>query len=318
MTEQAIYGLFIAIGMVGRLPRILERWKAPLLRGPDWFFNVQVPPGFYERDGADLLRRYRLRLFRPWLLELPILALLGWQGRWIGVLIVMAVVGWITRANYYAARQSAELEAKPYACDAEEAVPTRVVLSLQPRNLRAYTQPWIEALIALMLGAAGARYVWLMVHDAGAPLVRGTLAVLAVVLYLQFGLLLLKAGFVRARSAAPAVNAEQYLEWRECLRRLSTNLCDATRLMLAPMPLLISWQIGAGSSRLLSTAVILLVSALAVWFEWSQRQKYLQVARETRPAPLLVLPDLPDAAGILCFRPAVPMLLLNGPGGYTV
>jgi hypothetical protein len=48
-----------------RFPRIKERWAAPLLRGPEWFFDVAVPPDFLQKSGRAILRYYRSRLFIP-------------------------------------------------------------------------------------------------------------------------------------------------------------------------------------------------------------------------------------------------------------
>jgi len=53
-------------------------------------------------------------------------------------------------------------------------------------------------------------------------------------------------------------------------------------------------------------------------YEWRRRRQYLEVARQTRPANFLVLPDTRNAGGLVCFRPSLPVLLLNGPNGYAL
>ena len=43
MTQLEIVLLYLA-SIALRIPRIKERWIAPLLRGPEWFFDVAVAP----------------------------------------------------------------------------------------------------------------------------------------------------------------------------------------------------------------------------------------------------------------------------------
>lgn len=308
MTETNLILLVCAFAFVTRIPRILERWKAPLLRGPGWFFSVEVPAGFYRGEGARVLKRYRWRLFRPWALELPVLAALVLSGNQRYVIAVVALVAWLTRGNYYAARRSAEAEAAPLGIGAQTA--PEVLLSLETRTLAAYTNWWIEGILAIAIVGSLA---------SGRALLPLTL----LCLYLQVGLLLLKRGFVRARTVAPVENTEQYLQWRESLRRMSTHLCDYTRLTLAAVPLLIGWQVShpnqfGRQEQAGAAAVALVLGLIAAWYEWRERQRYLKVARETRPAKFLLQRDLPDATGLVCFRPSLPMLLLNAPSGYTI
>lgn len=64
MTQLQIVLLYLA-SIALRIPRIKERWIAPLLRGPEWFFDVAVAPDFLRSPGAAILRNYRWRLFIP-------------------------------------------------------------------------------------------------------------------------------------------------------------------------------------------------------------------------------------------------------------
>ena len=43
--DQALLALF-AVNAVSRIKGIFRRWRQPLLRGPEWFFNVHVQEGF--------------------------------------------------------------------------------------------------------------------------------------------------------------------------------------------------------------------------------------------------------------------------------
>jgi len=42
------------------------------IRGPEWLFNVHVQPGFYEGEGRKLLHRYRMRMFIPFAVDIPL------------------------------------------------------------------------------------------------------------------------------------------------------------------------------------------------------------------------------------------------------
>jgi hypothetical protein len=142
-------------------------------------------------------------------------------------------------------------------------------------------------------------------------------------IYLQAGLLLIKRAMIRARSVAPADNAAQYLAWRESLRRLSTVICDYVRLIYAFAPLIAVLQSAVkpweGSAAQAATVIAVFgAGGLSTVYEWRRRLQHLEVARHTRPASFLILPDTPDAGWLVCFRPALPVLLLNGPNGYAL
>jgi hypothetical protein len=323
MTENQILVLLCVFVVAMRMPRIRERWSAPLLRGPEWFFSVAVKPDFWSGPGAAILRNYRWRLFIPWAIEIPIFVAILIAGRHRYIFLLILVITLLTRLNYYAARQRAEDQARRFELPGASQPVATVALSLQPRTLGGYTNWWVEAAIGLALGASLA---WLGYRYAATrdwQAVRGPLSATIVYIYLQAGLLLIKRALVRARSVAPADNAVQYLAWRESLRRLSTAICDYVRLLCVFGPLVADLQSivkpWAGSGAEAATMVAVLgAGALATVYEWRRRRQYLEVARQTRPAKFLVLPDIPDAGWLVCFRPSLPVLLLNGPNGYAL
>jgi hypothetical protein len=323
VTQNQILLLCWIVSLVGRIPRIVERWRSPFLSGPGWFFSVQVPPDFLSAGGRAILSRYRHRLFLPWAIEIPVSVALLVTGHQVAILWLVAGITLLTRVNYYADRKAAEDQARRFELPGASKPLRTVALSLRPRTLGAYTNPWIEATIAFALcgSLAWLGYRYAVLGDW--HLLRGPLAATLISIYLQFGALLMKRAFVRARTVAPADNAEQYLAWRESLRRLSTALCDYVRLFLVSIPLIADltsmtdhWQ---GSIQQTGALILVLVaSVVMVWYEWRTRQQHLKVARATVPAEFLVLPDTDKPARLVCFKPSLPMLLLKGPNGYAL
>src|SRR5579872_303478 len=323
INENIVATSLIFLAGLGRIPRIVERWKAPFLRGAGWFFGVEVAPDFEAGAGASILRRYRLQLFLPWAIELPIVATLLLTGHARYVAIVIAAMTLLTRVNYYAARMMAEGRARKFElCAIQTQSSSTISLSLRPRILRDYTNPWIEIAIAVGIGGSlawiGVRYL----TSGDWHLVRQPFCLTLVYIYLQAGFLLLKRGIIRARYAAPAGDTAQHLAWRESLRRLSAAVCDYSRILFALGPIAIdgfafrTWE--NSGVRMAATGAFMTVFAILTWLEWKRRREYLDVARRTRPAKLLAMPDLPDPVRIVCFQPARPALLLCGSNGYSL
>jgi hypothetical protein len=323
VTQDQTLLLTYLLALIGRIPRILERWKAPFLNGPGWFFGIEVPSAFFENAGRAILSRYRQRLFLPWLIELPVCAALFFTDHKVSILIVVFVMTLLTRLNYYADRQWAENRARHFEVSRPAKPVVGVALSLRPRTLMAYTNPWLEAPIVIAICGSLLWLVYRYTVLGNWQALRGPVNVTLFSVYLQIGLLLVKRGFVRARSAAPVGNSEQYMVWRESLRRLSTSVCDYTRLLFVFLPITVDlasvtdhWQ---GSAP--QTGTLIFVSVLTpilLWREWRIRQQHLKVARATKPSGFLVLPDTVQADGFLCFKPSLPILLLKGPTGYVL
>jgi hypothetical protein len=323
VTQDQVLLLCWLLSLISRIPRIVERWTSPFVNGPGWFFAVEVRPEFLQNGGRTILTRYRQRLFLPWVVELPVCAVLYLTGYKVSIMIVVIVMTLLTRLNYYADRQWAERKARRFAVSGANSPIAGVTLSLRPRTLLAYTNPWLEIPIVL---AAGGSLLWLIYRYTvlgNWEALRGPLNVTLVCFYLQIGLLLIKRGFVRARSAAPSDNSAQYMAWRESLRRLSTAGCDYTRLVFACFPVTVDlasvtdhWQ---GSASQTGTFIFIsLLTPFLLWHEWRIRQQHLKVARATKPTGFLVLPDTVKADGFVCFKPSLPILLLKGPRGYAL
>ena len=80
MTNAQLFWLYYAFVLLVRIPANVKRCRIPLMRGPGYFFNTRVAPDFFEGPGRDVLRRYRLWIFAPFLLDaaaLPLIYLYG-------------------------------------------------------------------------------------------------------------------------------------------------------------------------------------------------------------------------------------------------
>jgi hypothetical protein len=318
MNKPWINLAFYIVVIIARLSRIKERWSAPLLRGKDWFFDAAVPPDFWKGPGAALLRNYRWRLGIPWAIEGAILLALWAASRLNGLNLAALIlaIALFTRFNYYAARMVTENRARAFEPPDAIQPATKVALSLEPRTLWNFTDWWVEAAIALLFGAAAVWMIFMPTPDPLEP--RKFIGVLVVNIYIQVGLLLVKLGIIRASSVAPADNVEQYLAWRDSLRRLAIRMCDLSRVMFALYPLLLLCVITGGSARLAAAIAFGILFIAFFIYEWRSRLKHLEVARCTKPAKFPLLPAARNARGLLGFWPSLPMLLLRTANGYAL
>lgn len=319
MTELQVVLLYIVV-IATRIPRIKERWIAPLMRGPEWFFDVAVAPDFLTGPGARLLRNYRWRLFIPWGIEGLMLAALWLTGRSSSINICVLIMGitLFTRFNYYAARIATENRTRPFELPGPSQPASNVVLSLEPRTLGGYTNWWVEAAIALALGSAAAWLVYLSTASPDTALSRRVISFIIFNVYVQAGLLLIKRGVIRSRSAAPMDNAEQYLAWRDSLRRFTTGMCDTTRLLFSLSPLLVLSLVAGRPAQVVAMLGFGAASIVALAYEWRSRRAHLEVARRTKPAKFPLLPAAQKARGMVCFWPSLPVLLLRTANGYAL
>jgi hypothetical protein len=323
MTQDQLIALTYIFAAGLRIVRIRERWGAPLLRGPEWFFGVAVRPDFLNGAGAVMLRNYRWRLLLPWLIEIPILIGILLRAPHVYIIYMLLASALSTRLNYYAARNAAKRQARAFDTGGADESPSAIALSLQPRTLAAYTNPWLETIIVLAVSGSVVWFGWRYAFAQDWQALRRPMMYVVTGLYLQAGLLLLKRAIIRARSTAPADSADQYLAWRDSLRRLSTTICDHARLLLTTGPLVAEMQAGAtrwAGSTLQAAALISLfgLSIVLALDEWRHRRRHLEIARRTKPVRFPVLPAIPDAASFVCFRPESPVLLLSGARGYTL
>ena len=213
----------------------------PRFHGPDWCFDCRVPPGFYEREGRDIMRTLRIRILAPLPFEAAIGAVLWWGGHWIAALAVQAFV-YIAAPFYHAAVFRGQARRAWQYAIFEEPPASGVAVSLSPRRLADYSQPWLERTLT---GAITVSLILLAVafthpdpHENLTTMVFGP----CVALYACLGLALLKRAIVSWRiSVTPAVQPELFTEWQDSCRRLFAMMCDYLRT--ETVSALLAWSV---------------------------------------------------------------------------
>jgi hypothetical protein len=307
-----------------RINGCIRRGRQPLLRGPEWFFNVSVPPSFYTGEGKKLLHRYWMRMLIPFATDIPVAIAIFRTGHLSYLSVLVLGLSVLIHINHLYSVDLAERHARPFAVREAERPVAAVVLSLTPRRLRDYTNSKLEWAMALSTTGALA---WLLRyyletpehHDVG--LVFG---VPALYLYLQAGMLLVKSMVVAWRTPLPQSQTGEHLEVREKTRKYYLKVCDWGRALIAAgiffWPVLISAS-AAASERLLGIwlgACMVLSLGVTVWIE-IKRKQLVKLALRARPVKL---PDFLDQPAIarwpVCYQPSVPMLVLRGARGYSL
>jgi hypothetical protein len=143
-------------------------------------------------------------------------------------------------------------------------------------------------------------------------------AVPVLMLYLQAGALLTKVALVGWRTVLPADQTEAYAEWREQIRRLFLDTCDAVRILMAGELLLaaVSDYLG-GIGALLGATVV----AMIAWVAWynRRRNRFLALTRGIVPVKLPGAIEMDEhPRTLVCFRPAYPAMLIKGPQRYSL
>ena len=73
--------IFYILFWVVRINGCIRRGRQPILRGPEWFFNVPVRPDFYTGGGRKVLHRYWMRMFIPFAVDIPVAMAMFLSGR---------------------------------------------------------------------------------------------------------------------------------------------------------------------------------------------------------------------------------------------
>src|SRR5262245_60548348 len=132
-----------------RINGCVRRGRQPLLRGPDWFFNIHVQPGFYTGSGRRILHRYWMRMFIPFAVDIPVAIAIFLSGHLFLLNVLMLGLCALIHINHLFSVDLAERQARPLALPEAEAPVASMMLSLTPRRLRDYTNRKVELALAL-------------------------------------------------------------------------------------------------------------------------------------------------------------------------
>jgi hypothetical protein len=328
--------------VVARLRLLQKLWRCPLKNGEEWFLAQRVPEGFYQEAGAALLRRYRLVLAVPLMLDLPLAVWLILARRYVFLDLeqMFAMVATIVLYNVLVVHFSAR--ASLLVGDQEERPATSVQLSMEPRRLRDHTNAAVEmvvvtttlvaiALVALGGLAAGNPLIaFLSKTHASAHAFRQGIVLTIWVLYWQTGFLLLKGVYVRWRMPLPARRTEEFRRWRSAWLTHHLRIFDAVRMYSAAVLLVtVVWFIyGEQWSRSTRNEVILVaVLVLAVYIVYVKREsrRLAAIQKELKPHELVKEFPRPQiargrflAGGLLFFNRDNPGVLVRSPGGIAL
>lgn len=309
---------------VVRINGCIRRGRQPLLRGPEWFFDVHVQPDFYTGAGKNILHRYWARILIPFAIDIPAAIAVFLSGRLFDLNWVILGACVLIHINHSYSAELAERQARRFAVPEAEQPVAAVALSLMPRRLRDYSNRKVEWGLALVTAFA---FVLLLRYYFAAPdhhNLRLVFGVPVLYLYLQFGLLYVKQIIVAWRTPAPQVQTAEHIDAREQTRKHYLRVCDYSRgaataaILFWPAVLLTPRD---KFDRLLGIwfAAWLVISVIAtVWVE-IRRKQLIKVALRARPVKL---PDFLHESEIarwpLCFQPSAPMLMLRGARGYSL
>jgi len=316
--------LFYIFFWVVRINGCFRRGRQPLIRGPEWFFNVPVQHGFYTGAGRKILHRYWMRMFIPFAVDIPVAIGIFLSGHLLLLNWLIAGLCVLIHVNHSYSVDLAERQAQPFAAPEAERPAASMALSLKPRRLRDYADRKVEWALALANIVA---FAWLVRYYLAAPEhhdLRLVFGVPVFLLYLQIGMLFVKRVVVAWRTPVPQAQAAEHMEAREETRKFYLRLCDWNRAVAAAG--ILFWPIEmsaspASLSRLLSAwfvAWMVIAVAVTLWVE-IRRKQLVNVALRALPVKL---PDFLHQSEMarwpVCYQPSAPMLMLKGAHGYSL
>jgi len=323
MTAAHYSLLLYAFFWIVRINGCIRRGREPLLRGPEWFFDVHVPPDFYSRVGRDIVRRYHARMLLPFAIDIPVAAAILYSGHitWLNGLI--AALAAIIHVNHSFSTARARYEARPFAVPEAEEPPTAMAVSLAPRRLRDYSSPAIEAVVVV---GTVSLFAWLIAYYLTATERLGVgdmFGVPVLMAYLQLGLLCAKALAIALPAPLPRRDAAAHLEAREEVRRHWALLCDGGRVLVTvsafywPMMLVARPE---EKAHVMGTWFLAWFAAGVAGTAWAEIRRRRLASRVSRvlPARMPEVGDDAQARGPVSFEPSMPTLFLRGLRGLSL
>jgi hypothetical protein len=321
---------FALMAFANRSGRVKRMWSLPRKNGEEWFFRERVGPGFYDGVGAALLRAYHRALLLVLLVDAPIAVWLAATARYSALLaeqFVATVVG-ILLCNVLVSHFSY----RAGSVAGESRPETAVQLSMSPRRLLDHTVALVELFIAgaTALSLAMAVNAHAVSHESwvtwnAVRWLRSVDSVIAWMLYLQVGLLLLKALFARWRMPLPVRRADDFLKWRAIWLAYYLKLFDGLRLLMALAMLSATfWLTRAPEAEApLGVGWFVLLLLFAMYLRREKRQletvaRGLKVIELAQEFPRRPVPEGRFVAGWLYVSPGYPGMLVRSGSGIAV
>ena len=287
--------IFYALFWVIRINGCVRRGRQPLLRGPEWFFNVHVPPDFYAGAGKKLLRQYWIRMMIPFAVDIPIATWIILSGRLVLLTWLVVGLGALIHINHLISVDLAERQARGFAVPESAAA---LMVSLTPRRLRDYANFKVELVLVLTTVCA---LVWR--HD-----LQASWKAVAFLLYVHVGLVYLKHLIVAWRAPVPREHADEHIAVREAKRKYYLAVIDWNRAILTVQL--------AVSINLLIWIGVAVIGTIVIEIK---RKQLVKLSLRARPVKM---PDLLRQAEIarwpVCYQPSAPLLMLKGARGYSI
>src|ERR1051326_4906434 len=122
-----------------RIRGCFRRWRQPLRRGPEWFFNTHVQPDFYTGVGKKILRGYWMRMLMTVVIEVPMAVAIFISGHYQYLMWLAAAMGVVVHINHVFSVDLAERQARKFLVPEDEQPAPVVMLSLKARRLNDYS-----------------------------------------------------------------------------------------------------------------------------------------------------------------------------------
>jgi hypothetical protein len=310
--------IFYLLFWLVRINGCFRRWRQPLLRGPEYFFDVHAQPDFYTGAGKKILHRYWIRMFIPFAVDIPLAITIFLSGRFLLLEALILGLCVLIHVNHSFSVNLAERQAQPFAVPEDDQPVASVNLSLAPRRMRDYTNFKLEWVLGVATLIA---FAWLVRYYYAAPEhhnLRQVFAAPFLLLYMQVGMLFAKRVVLAWRTPIPQFQAAEHMEAREETRRHYLKVCDWNRATITACILFWPIKISVspfGLNRLLEiwfAAWMVIAIAATIWVE-IRRKHLVKVALRARPVKV---PDFLGESEIakwpVCYQPSAPMLVLKG------
>jgi hypothetical protein len=306
-----------------RLLSLRRFWRLPFQQGAGWCFTTQVEPGFAGGAGAGFLRRYRLWLLAPFVLDVGLIPLLLLSGRAAYLFHVQTGVLVLTAVYYNLVFYQFAYQAKDFAVPSTEPPVTAAQLVMAPRRWRDHTNWLVETALLVGLLLAITLFGRRSSEWQEQPLAFWSLIW---VLYLQAGLFLLKLVFIHWRIKLPLRRTEEFRRWRAAWLTYHLRVIDAVRLVLATLLLVLAVRQAFGASWQMDGMGLGVLAVFVLFIVYCSRESRRVQAVQREVQPMTLASEFPPtpiaegrffAGGLLYFNSDNPLALVRSPQGLA-